>query len=140
MLFQAYLFPSIIENNNKMLKAIQDLPRKYLLSNPKGYISQHDESIKSLVSMHRDTIYDKIHENEFCSIFPEMRPIKRLDISNMKKCILLMCILEFDLSYIADFLYSSRASIYTTRHSLYKEHSKLLKRYEKQKNKSVFTF
>lgn len=131
MLFQAYLFSSMIDKNNEILKELSALPRKHLHADHKSYINKHDAIIKDLVAEYRYMIFEIIHENEFCSIIPEMRPIRRLEISDMKKCILLMTMLDFNLSSIANLLYSSRQSIYAIRHSLNKDYSKFLKKHEK---------
>lgn len=120
MLFHSLMFARLIEVNHGIFKELQETPRKYRNMGEVDYIKQSDAIMKTLITEYRESIYDIICDKEFCKLFPEMRQIRKLQISNMKKCIILMFRLGFDIGLIANFLYSNKQSIITIKSSLIK--------------------
>lgn len=121
MLFHSLMFARLIEANYGIFKELQEAPRKYRNMGDVDYIKQSDAIMKKLITEYRESIYDIICEKEFCKLFPEMRQIKKLQISDMKKCIILMFRLGFNLDFIANFLYTNKQSIITIKSSLIKK-------------------
>lgn len=127
IVFQAYVFPKIIQMDNRMMKIFEELPRRHTLKDEQSYIKLSDLTIKEFITEYRNVLFDVIHSNEFCSIFPEMRKLRRLELSDMRKCVFLMVLLGFEIEYISNLLYSNKQSIYTMKSELLKAYPNYFK-------------